>query len=98
MEGSYLYSPFYNRMEDTADSDTIAEGNERRAYIHVQDTPSTLWLIQHNFNDVNRAINIFVINENGVQIVGQVDTLMSTNNLLVYNFAEPLKGYAHINL
>jgi len=71
---------------------------ESSEYIHRQDAPSAQWLIQHNFSSPNRALNIFVVDEHGEQIIGQVDTQLSTNNLLVYKFGEPLKGRAYIKL
>jgi len=78
--------------------DDLSGAGNTREYIHKQDMPSTQWLIQHNFNSPNRALNIFVVDEDGEQIIGQVNTQLSTNNLLIYEFGEPLKGQAYIKL
>ena len=65
-------------------------------HVHTQATPSDRWLIQHNFDTGQRALSIFVVDDNGEQIVGQVNTRLSTGNLLVYDFAEALTGKIYV--
>ena len=67
-----------------------------REYVHVQIEPEDRWLIQHNFDTRHRALSIFVVDGSNEQIVGQINTQLSTNNLLVYDFSEPLKGRAYV--
>ena len=70
--------------------------DRHKTHIHSQGTPSAAWHIQHNFNESHRAITMFVVNDDGEQILGQVDVGLSTNNLLIYRFGEPLSGRAYL--
>jgi len=72
------------------------EDGAGKVYTHTQDAAAASWYIQHNFNEPSRALSIFVTNEAGSQIIGQVNTEISTNNLLVYVFSQPLAGLAYI--
>jgi len=72
--------------------------SELNSYIHIQNTPSALWLIQHNFNTTHKAMVVFVVDQNNEQIIGQIDIGLSTNNLLAYRFGVPLSGQAYIRI
>ena len=71
-------------------------GGIRNIYTHLQAAPSDTWLIQHNFNTNHLALTLFIINDENEQVVGKVNIRLSTNNLLVYEFSEPLTGKAFI--
>jgi hypothetical protein len=81
---------------DDDEWDVIA--GKSKEYKHEQSIASDTWLIQHNLNASSKAITLFAINTEGEQIVGFIDLSMSTNNLLVYKFGEPLAGEAHIKI
>jgi hypothetical protein len=63
-------------------------------YEHDQTAPSTTWNIQHNLG--KKYVNILLLDENDVGIVGEEDWALSTNNLLVVHFSEALLGKAII--
>jgi hypothetical protein len=69
---------------------------QERFYTHTQTTPSDTWMIQHNLG--GRPVTIAAVDNGGDEIVGQVDTLLSTLNLLVYCFSEELSGVAYLKL
>jgi len=75
---------------------TLSGGIIRETYTHMQETPSDTWLIQHNFNANHLALTLFVMNAEDEQIIGKINPRLSTNNLLVYEFGEPLMGKAFI--
>ena len=83
---------------DTANWAVLGGAAKVNAYTHVQAMPAAVWLIQHNFNESNRAFSIMAKDTSGEQIVGQVDLAACTNNLLAYRFGEPLAGEADIKL
>ena len=68
----------------------------RPTFTHNQTTASDVWNIQHNLG--SRAVNMFVVDTDGDQIIGQQDAQASTINLLVLRFSEPLTGTAYLNL
>jgi len=63
-------------------------------YVHTQTLPADVWMCQHNLGGT--PVTILAVDDTGEQIVGQIDTAMSTNNLLVYRFSEPISGKAYI--
>jgi hypothetical protein len=65
-------------------------------YVHTQSTPSNTWYIQHNLG--GQPITIFAVDDTGEEIVGQIDTSLSTLNLSVYRFSQPLTGKAYVKL
>ena len=75
----------------------IGASGGAREYTHVQSVASSQWLVQHNLDIANRAVNVFAVDENNKQIVGQVNTHLSTRNLLVYDFSEPISGQVYIS-
>ena len=64
------------------------------SYTHNQTTPSERWDIQHNLN--RQIVKVFTVDGDGKEIVGIRDTELSTMNLLVIRFSEPLVGTAYI--
>jgi len=69
---------------------------EPLTYEHTQALPSDVWNIQHNLG--GRSVTVLTLDAAGEQIIGQIDTLMSTDNLLVIRFSEALAGTAYIKL
>ena len=67
-----------------------------KEYVHEQNTPREQWMIEHNFGVSNRALNVFIVDEEGDQIIGQVDVGLSTDDLLVYSFSIALSGKAYV--
>jgi len=71
-------------------------GGSINTYEHTQTIPSDTWQIQHNL--AGRPVTILALNDGGDEIVGQRDMQLSTNNLLIYRFSEPLAGIAYLKL
>jgi len=67
-----------------------------RKYEHTQATPSNAWLVQHNLGGT--PLTILAVNDAGEQIIGWQDTVVSTINLLVYRFSEPVTGKIYLKL
>ena len=55
-------------------------------------TSKKIWSIQHNLNAEWFKLNIISIDSNGNYVIGEVDKVNSTNNLLVINFKESISG------
>ena len=64
-------------------------------YTHDQTTAKDVWHIQHNIG--KWPVDIIAVDSDGEQIIGRIDVVESTQNLLVYRFSEPLSGSAYIN-
>ena len=69
---------------------------EPLTYTHNQTAAAAQWLCQHNLG--GRPVTALFVDSAGEEIVGAVDWQVSTNNLLVVNFSEPLSGSAYIKL
>ena len=76
--------------------DNIDDELRCATYTHTQTTPSNVWHAQHNLGGV--CVVALSVDGTGEQIVGQQDFLLSTNNLLILRFSEPLSGKAYIKL
>jgi hypothetical protein len=63
-------------------------------YTHNQATPADVWNIQHNLG--GRPVTVLTVDGTGEQIVGQLDAAVSTSNLTVIRFSEPIAGTAYI--
>jgi hypothetical protein len=72
----------------------FTELDKRRTYTHSQTTPAAVWLCQHNLGGT--PVTALCVDDTGEQIVGAVNTLASTVNLLVIEFSEPLRGTAYM--
>ena len=57
---------------------------------------SNTWHIQHNLNTEWWKLNIHLISETGAVLFGEVDTTLTTKNLIVVNFESPMQGKAYI--
>jgi len=64
-------------------------------YMHTQTTPSAVWNIQHNLG--KKYVNAVAADSSGIRMVGWINDEISTDNLLVIEFSEPLAGTAYIN-
>ena len=80
------------RKKSLADFDT--EWRDA-AYMHTQTTPSAVWNIQHNLG--KKYVNAVAADGSGIRMVGWINDEISTDNLLVIEFSEPLAGTAYIN-
>jgi hypothetical protein len=63
-------------------------------YTHIQEDPSDCWLIQHNLG--RHISKVLTVNSSGEEIIGERDLSLSTLNLLVIRFSEPLDGIAYM--
>jgi hypothetical protein len=63
-------------------------------YTHTQTAPADVWSIQHNLG--GRPVTILTVDATGEQIVGRLDAAVSTVNLTVIRFSEPIAGIAYI--
>lgn len=61
-------------------------------YEHVQSLASSIWVITHNLGFVP---NVFSINEDGIEIVGEVDPV-NTNTIRIL-FSDPVAGIAYLS-
>ena len=74
----------------------MSSGGGPLLYTHNQAEPADAWNIQHNLG--GRPVTALTVDDTGEQIVGQVDALVTTSNLLVIRFSEPLSGKAYLKL
>ncbi len=77
-------------------SKTDLDALKNNSYEFTQATPAAVWMIQHNLD--SQPVNALLVDDAGEQIIGQIDTQTSTNNLLVIRFSEPLAGKAFIKI
>lgn len=61
-------------------------------YTFHQQTAATTWTINHNLGFVP---NIFIMDDNGVEIIGVVDTATTTQCIIT--FTDPVTGYAYLS-
>jgi len=99
-----LYTfPAAGDIEDLISSDAgnaLEKGSDDKLFVstgsykHIQDTPDTTWLIQHNLNRI--ITNVLIVDTNGDTIVGERDMKSSTMNLFVVKFSVPVAGIAYV--
>ena len=70
--------------------DLLPENIPVLTFEFTQTVPADAWLVQHNLGGT--PLTILAVDNTGEQIVGWQDTILSTLNLLVYRFSEPLTG------
>ena len=63
-------------------------------YTYVQSEPATTWNIQHNLGIW--PLQCFAVDEDAVQIIGEVDDINSTPNLFILIFSDPVAGTAYL--
>jgi len=61
-------------------------------YTYHQQTPATTWTINHSLGFIP---NVFILDNNGVEIIGVVDT--ATTTTLVISFTDAVTGYAYLS-
>lgn len=66
--------------------------NNGAQFTFHQSTPATTWTINHSLGFIP---NVFIMDENGVEIIGVVDTATTTQ--LVISFTDPVTGYAYLS-
>jgi len=94
LTGSSLEPPKQDDWEVFTSGDGSG-GSAVARYIHTQTVAADAWHIQHNLGVW--PVCVFTENQSGEQIIGQIDTAISTHNLLVIRFSEPLSGAAYIS-
>lgn len=57
---------------------------------------SSTWSIQHNLDTLCWKLTYKIIDDNDDIVYGDIDTNLSTNNLLVIKFREPVSGKIYI--
>ena len=72
------------------DLKSIGGGGSLTRYIHVQSTPSQVWNVLHNLNTLPTTV---VVDENHIEIHGQVYYLNNMNLQLI--FAVPVSGWCY---
>ena len=65
-------------------------------YEKTINTASKQWLIQHNLGTEYYKLDITCLDDNGDYIFGDVNTTLSTLNLLVIEFCSPISGKVYI--
>ena len=55
-------------------------------------TPTDTWIIQHNLRERWNRLDIKCFGINGGLLIGEVDTTVSTENLIVIKFDAPMDG------
>jgi hypothetical protein len=63
-----------------------------KPYIHVQNTPSLRWQVQHGLGKLQP--NIFILDDIGLPVEGTVDWPTATRNYVEIAFGLPTKGQA----
>lgn len=61
-------------------------------YTHHQQTAATTWTINHSLGFIP---NVFIMDDNGVEIIGTVDS--ATTTTLVLTFSDAVTGYAYLS-
>jgi hypothetical protein len=61
-------------------------------FTYRQPTPATTWTINHSLGFIP---NVFILDDDGVEIIGVVDT--ATTSTLVISFTDAVKGYAYLS-
>ena len=65
--------------------------NPNKAYVFIQDTPATEWLINHG---LDRTVNVTLFDTDGALIVTTVSRIDSNSSLAI--FSEPMAGEAYV--
>lgn len=60
-------------------------------YTHIQSVASLTWTINHNLGFIP---NVFVLDSNGIEIIGSVDSASSTQ--IVISFSQAVSGTAYL--
>lgn len=69
---------------------------EDASFVKIITEPSKTWTIQHNLDTQFDELVIITTDVDRNFIIGEVDEIKSTNNLLVINFSESVAGKAII--
>ena len=67
-----------------------------KSFTHTQTVPATQWSIQHNLQSL--FVSVVTVDSDGNEVIGFVDRVNSTANLLIMQFSQPIAGSAYIRL
>lgn len=62
-------------------------------YVHTQNSPSTVWVVNHNLGV--EAINVTVVDSGGNKVIGDVE--YNTQNQLTLTFSSAFSGKAYLS-
>jgi len=68
-----------------------SSGSGSANYTHVQSVASVTWTINHNLGFIP---NVFVLDGNGVELIGSIDS--ATGTTLVLSFSQAVSGTAYL--
>lgn len=92
-DGSITFSANGGQSTATLTVDNLINGT---SYVEEITTPSNTWSIQHNLNRPWNELTINIIDSYRNTTNGDIDINLSTNNLLVMKFNEPISGKIYI--
>lgn len=90
-EGNYFNTPqeVTEYLESVFD---VTKNELDKNFIFIQNTPSDIWVINHN---LNKYPSVNVYDSANTRIVGEENH--NNNNILTITFALPVSGKAHLN-
>ena len=86
-------------LEDNTEVDSGAINIPGVKYYKEEITvPSDTWSIQHNLKTKWNELTISILDQDGNKTEGDIDLDLTTTNLIVIHFREPIKGSIYIKI